>query len=219
MALAFIITVLSLTGTMVDSASNVTSCDAPLSNTTCAQRSCQQPPCTMRCGLTTTYDICEQSCSASSCDSMKCNASDRCVQRCNDGNCTTMTCDATNCFQSCNRGNCNSMTCSENAKNASICEQTSTTAEMICGKDTCTQNCDLGNCNLICLSSVKQCTQNCNGGSCRFKCKAQECKLNCDGDSCTEITEMPATTKSNGGVLQMQASVGMGLVFAVVSFV
>ena len=223
MALAFIITVLSLTGTMVNSASNITSCDAPLSDITCVQGSCQQPPCTMHCGLTTAYDTCEQSCSSSSCDSIKCNASDRCLQRCRDGNCTAMICDAKNCFQSCTGGNCSLMTCSENTRDASTCEQTSTTAEMICGKDTCTQNCDRGNCNLICLSSVKLCTHNCNGGNCTSTCAAQECKLNCEGGSCTEIkpstTPAPATTKSNGGVLQMTASVALGLVFAVVSFV
>lgn len=223
MALVFIITVLSLTGTLVDSASNITSCDAPLSNTTCVQGSCQQPPCTMRCGLTTQYDTCQQRCDASSCDSMKCNASDRCLQRCDDGNCKAMTCDAKNCDQSCNRGNCTSITCSENAKNTSTCEQSSTTAEMICGTDTCYQNCQKGNCFMFCLSSVKQCTQNCNGGNCSFMCKAQQCTLHCDGGSCTEIkpstTKMPATTKSNGGVLQLKASLGLGLVFAVVSFV
>ena len=170
MALAFTITVLSLTGTIVNSASNITSCDGPPSNTTCKQRSCLQPPCTMLCGLTTAYDTCEQSCS--SCDSIKCNASDRCLQQCNGGNCMAMICDAKNCFQFCIRGNCGSMTCSENTRDASTCEQTSTTAEMICGKDTCTQNCHAGNCNLICLSSVKQCTHNCNGGNCRSTCAA-----------------------------------------------
>ena len=221
MALVFIITVLSLTGTMVDSASNITSCDAPLSNSTCDQRSCQQPPCTMLCGLTTPYDTCQQACVASSCDVMKCNASDRCVQRCNDGNCTSMTCDAKSCFQSCNRGICGLMTCAENAKNATSCEQTSTTARMICERDICTQNCDSGNCHMICLSSVKECAQNCNGGTCRFQCASKKCTLSCEGGSCTEIkpstTEMP-TTKSSGGRLQMKALVGLSLVFAVVSF-
>lgn len=231
MALVFIITVLSLTGNMVDSASNITSCDAPPSNTTCTQGSCQQPPCTMLCGLTTPYDTCQQKCDASSCDSMKCNASDRCVQLCSEGNCKSMTCDAEYCRQSCNRGICGLMTCAENAKNATFCEQISTTAEMICERDTCIQNCNTGNCTMTCSSSGKQCTQNCKGGNCRFKCAAQECTQSCDGGSCTEIksstterfTEMPAspnptTAKSSGGRLQMKASVGLGLVFAVVSF-
>lgn len=221
MALVFIIIVLSLAGAMVDSASNITSCDAPLSNTTCQQGSCLQPPCTMHCGLTTPYDTCEQRCNANSCDSLKCNASVRCLQQCNDGNCISMTCDATNCFQSCNRGNCSLMTCSENARNASTCEQSSMTAEMICGNDICTQNCDAGNCRMICSSSVKQCTQNCNVGNCFYMCEAQTCYLNCEGGgNCTNIkssTSKP-TTESGGGTLQMKASVGLGLVFAVVSF-
>ena len=220
MALVFIITVLSLACAMVDSASNITSCEAPISNTTCVQDSCLQPPCTMRCGLTTPYDICQQNCNTSSCDSMKCDASDRCVQRCHDGECKSMTCDAKNCFQSCDRGNCTFMKCSENAKNATTCEQSSTTAEMACGKDTCVQTCNTGNCHLICLSSVKQCTQNCRSGTCRFMCAAQKCMLNCDGGSCTELkpSTEKITTPTSRGVLQMKASVGFALVFAVFSF-
>ena len=188
MALVLIITILSLAATMVDSASDITSCDAPLSNTTCQQGSCLQPPCTMRCGLTTPYDTCEQRCDASSCDSLKCNASGLCRQGCSNGNCESITCDAKSCFQSCNRGNCTLMTCSDNAKNTTACEQSSTTAEMICESDTCTQNCDTGNCNMTCSSSVKLCTQNCNGGNCRYTCAAQPAST-CNTVFCLETSQ------------------------------
>ena len=236
MALLFIITVLSLTGTLVDSASNITSCDAPQDNATCTQGACLHPPCTMRCGLTTAYQQCLQTCN-SSCDSIKCDASDRCNQNCKDGKCTSMTCDAKSCFQRCESGICGVMTCAKSAKSATTCEQTSLTGQMICEHATCQQNCNGGNCSMICSSNVNQCTQSCmNGGNCQYKCEAAKCNLNCNGGNCTKIvpptaempstttkmplatTKMPPATTSSGDRLQLRASVGLILMFAVVAF-
>ncbi|KAJ7374356.1 hypothetical protein OS493_007445 [Desmophyllum pertusum] len=218
MALLFIITLLSLTGTMVASVSSITSCDAPLSNTTCTQANCTQPPCTMLCGQTTPYDSCEQQCDDSTCSAMKCDASGRCLQSCSRGTCQYMTCDANSCFQTCNRATCGVMKCVKEANNASYCEQAEG-AEMICESETCSQTCS-GNCSLTCTSSVKMCTQYCiNGGICSFKCEADKCKLNCKFGTCTEIK--PSTTKmpeSSGGRLRLTASVGLGLMFAAVAF-
>ena len=229
MALLFIIAVLSIAGTMVDSESNITSCDAPLSNTTCTQGSCLQPPCTMGCGLTTSYETCEQTCN-SSCDYMKCDASGRCLQTCSSANCTSMACDAKHCFQKCEGSICGVLTCAKNAESPNSCEQSSTTAQMICERDTCDQNCNKGQCSLTCLSGVKVCTQSCNNGNCQFKCEAEKCTLNCNGGNCTEIkpstTKMSPTTTTTptptptgiGDRLQMRASVGLALMFAVVAF-
>ncbi|XP_078351342.1 uncharacterized protein LOC144636073 [Oculina patagonica] len=213
MALLFIITVLSLTGTLVDSASTITGCDAPTSNVTCVQGSCAQPPCTMQCGLSTPYEQCEQLCS-SSCDSVKCDASSLCRQTC-EGNCMSLTCDAQDCFQICDRGICGEMTCAKNDKSATSCEQSSPTAQMSCEKETCTQSCtNGGNCTMTCSSDVKLCIQSCLDGNCQYKCEAEKCTLNCKGGTCT-IIESPT---NSGDRLQMTASLGLSLIFAVVAF-
>ena len=229
MALLFVITVLALTGTVVDSSSNVTGCDAPLSNSTCKQGSCLKPPCMMHCGLTTLYGLCTQTCN-SSCDSVKCTASQYCLQTCSTANCTSMTCDAPKCVQQCESATCGVMKCVKNAKRPNECLQSSKSGQMICENEICFQNCSNGNCNLTCSSSAKQCDQTCDGGNCQYKCEALLCSLSCKGGTCTNMlpstTKMPptttsfptTTTTSSGYCLQMTVAVSLALMFALVAF-
>ena len=227
MALLFVIAVLSLSGTIVHSATNITNitiCDAPQSNTTCEQGSCPKPPCNMLCGQTKKYNICQQRCDSSNCDVMDCDSSEMCRQSCSDGNCAFMECDAYKCFQICNRGNCGNMACAKNLRNVSFCEQNSGSGSghLTCEADRCSQSCPGGNCTLICSSKVKDCTQACPGGTCTIKCEAEKCTLDCTGGgSCTVIksstTPVP-TTVSSGSRLQLTASLGFGLLFTVAVF-
>jgi len=64
---------------------------------------------------------------------------------------------------------------------------------------------------------------NCYAASCTvIKPSTTQVPVTANANTTAEVpasTEAPTTTKSNGSVLQMTASVALGLVFAVVSFV
>ena len=174
MVLLLAIAVLSVAGTLVDSATNKTNCDFKPNNSSCTQVSCGQPPCKMLCGLTTSYDTCVQSCTSSNCDSLECRASESCLQVCRS-TCGSLTCDANNCTQSCDDGTCSSQTC---PNNVTTCLQISA-AEMTCEADACTQSCSRGECRMICPVGGSNCTQ--------VSVKRASVLVKCDRDVCDQV--------------------------------
>ena len=173
MALLFVIALLLVTGTLVDSATNKTNCDYQPNNSSCTQDSCGQTPCKMFCGLMTSYDTCVQSCPQSSnCDSLDCRASESCMQVCRS-TCGSLACDANKCIQSCDDGNCSSQTC---PNNVTTCMQISA-GEMTCEADVCTQSCSRGECRMVCPVGGSNCTQvSAKRGSVSMKCDRDVCE-------------------------------------------
>ena len=225
MTLVFLITLLSLMGTIVHSAActNITSCDAPPNNTTCFQRSCPQPSCNMFCGLAKRYDgNCEQRCNGSTCDVMQCTASGRCMQRCFAGEkCASMDCDAKNCHHICDGGTCGILTCAKHdGRNTTFCEQYlgGGSGQLICEANKCHQRCISGNCTLTCTSNVKVCIQICDE-TCTMNCQAEECVPICRAwASCTVTTTVMPTIKNRGSRPQLTDLLGLVLVFATAIF-
>ena len=207
-----IIALLSVTGTIVESANDKTGCDEMPNNDTCLQENCNQQPCSILCGQVSPYERCNQECNGSTCDSMVCTSSiNSCLQDCHGGAvCKSFNCESNQCFQKCTGGDCSMMTC---AKDASHCEQSSG-KEMICHSGFCQQTCRSGQCNMTCSSSVKRCDQDCVGGGCFYQCAAEKCAFQCTGGNCTKIIP---TTNGTGTGFQMGTSLILGLVLAFVS--
>ena len=201
MALLLVVALLLATTALVDSASNKTGCDSMPNSDTCAQDSCNQPPCLFLCGLSSPFERCQQSCSGSNCSSLICSLSvQSCLQQCPGSACKSMKCDSKQCTQSCDGGDCEVMRC-PNWKNGTSCEQ-SFGRQMICDSEVCIQICTGERCNMTCSSSVKDCQQRCRGGECAYQCDANKCSLDCVGGICTKIksaTTPKSTTKPSGG--------------------
>ena len=185
MKLLLMVALLLVTGAVVDSASNKTNCDVMSNNSWCTQFSCVQPPCTMLCGLTSSYDVCEQDCNSSRCNALECRSSKSCVQSCTSGTCEFMTCDAKkHCLQSCYNGTCRRFTCSKTVKS---CSQVSG-SDMICEGDVCVQTCYHGVCRMTCPVGGTKCLQGstkvvasmeCDRGLCVQGCHDGRCNMNC----------------------------------------
>ena len=232
MALLLVIALLSAAGTLVDSASKITDCDRMPDSATCYQYACDQPPCSILCGQSSSFDRCVQTCNGSTCNTMVCSSSvQNCQQNCPSGNCTDYKCDAKLCFQNCQGDNdyCKTMRCT-NSNPGTTCEQ-SDGKEMFCDSERCDQNC-AKKCKMTCSSSVKECKQSCLSGDCTYKCDAERCDLNCPGGNCSKIeaptkpptgtgTKIKSPTKPPTGTgtrLQLVISLVPGLMLAMVVF-
>ncbi|XP_078351294.1 uncharacterized protein LOC144636030 [Oculina patagonica] len=194
--------------TLGRSGSNITSCNTIPGSppTTCNQGpyGCVNPPCSMRCGLKSSFETCQQHCDRSRCDTLTCTASGTCNQTCQLGQCKEVICNAPNCFQDCYLSRCEKMICSRNAMK---CVQSAAAEDLLCEARSCDQNCSRGFCNATCSSSVKTCTQQVDlgqmnmtcapgvetctqtsrSGSVSMICNADVCKQNCSGYQCKMI--------------------------------
>ena len=140
MGLLLVVALLSATRILLETASSKTVCDSMPNNDTCVQDSCNQPPCSFLCGLSSPFERCQQRCSGSICSPLVCNSSvQSCLQGCPGGFCKVIKCDSKQCSQSCDGGHCEVMRCT-NWKNGTFCEQTFG-KEMTCDSESCIQGC------------------------------------------------------------------------------
>ena len=144
MALLFMMALLSVTATLVHSASNKTGCGFTQSNL-CIQNSCVISPCSMLCGLTTQYNTLwikqmrrpEMSCLGQVRSALF--AEELWILYLKG---------AKHCSQACGVANCSSMTCPNSVNR---CEQLSA-RKMTCEANVCTQVCNENGCQMACLA-------------------------------------------------------------------